>query len=1346
MENPDNASKSLDIAKSAVFKRNAVQYPMPIALACQKILEEKEILAKLTAIFDTYESIISYVNALVLSLGYQGYFPLKDPRYHEMAGTLEVPDFDDWFQFFREAMQEVKSVPLIEELQAWYRKVEKNAGMSMREIDSYREKTGSTGYLTALYEIRRSLLPALPIMTKEEKQKYFERCWEWLEKILLDLQFLKAYPLCYIEKILHGNKEVLAKRLMGSDPSLDQITLKHEQNITARQNFLYDEGNGIFYPLYPMIVYQECYYCLREKQQNPWELFVFQGKSASRLHYKGRLHKVALKEPLKIYVQMRQECQKTGPAPVAISIKDIWEHAFHSTQQQMNDLRKAKILQSYYPRKIAENALDSFISNSAYPLFMLIGGKGIGKTTLLAEMAKKWLAHGQTAFFFRLSGQREVDIQEELERVLGANRWQPARKLAEDESQEWIVILDSLDNLSMPKEFFANLSRLVRSHRHLKVIMSLSEFCYRSWENFMPRELFMPSEGACPIIGSSLPYLRLENFSPAEVKEAYSVISQDVEGSTPSFSSIPKKTRGVLRNPSVLKIFLWCLRNQEVPRYLSLRDIMEGFVMNYINYSQKRREFIERFSVMLTNTKPLPVTMEMILAGEDMLLLNEILCINFPSGFEELLRQGILERKAYYQREEKSYAIDFPLRILQEYTSYRAVAVEGKHRDDLLANYLTDIVEGNYTLWGVAYFAMLRLVDKQYCDRFVDIMKRAPSPSSATSQILYDILVVKDETGSQPYGSGGYLDTMINNLLSAPSQEVFNGIFMFADYLFREEKYAQAAQLWDRITQCNINFEFRYEPHLWQILAAWSYLKAKDAKRAAKLYKKATKNLKKLENSPYEFEFYILLARGYGELGELDKAREFLHKCAEHRGKIKDTVKDAELYEDEGKLAEIEKDYGKALEHFQRQHEILEKLGREDKLANAMENKARILSRSEDRGKAVAIYEEASQIYQDMGFRKQWATCQQKLANVLADIGETQKARGSLLKCLEILEALEEKEILARTYLSLGHICARLKKQEESLEYFQRALDILTELENENGMAQCYEKFGIIYLEQSKFKEAQDNFKKALKVFEKNENKQGIGDIHNHLGNLYKNKREFTQAGEHYRESFKVRQNLGDLRGMAEIYANLAEVAARNKSFNDAVSELEKGKNIYKQLQDRKGIAQTIATEALIFNLQGENTQALDRYEECAKMLQDIKEFYVLGGIYNRIGLIYQQRGNLYEALSYFEKSGRIQQEIGDLAGLAATYNNIGLIHDTKNEYQKALEYYTKDLEITERLGDKKGCATSYNNIGMLHLNHAYYARALWFFEKAISIYKETGDDAMVKKVEERIQQVKEKL
>lgn len=1337
-----NPSTNLDVSEE--YLNNSIEfYPLSIAFSYKKILEKENSCDKLMAVFETYENLVLYFSIILLSLYHKENTP---NQAMEMAcRKLDAPGMDDVFHFFGIAMKNfTSSCPLVGKIQEWYTTVEEKQQIYIQEINDYKRCDRAIGFLSYFQENGKKLASLLSIMIEEETKTYLQFSSACLRKILKEAEFLQDYPLVYSEETALERK--IFRKLMGSQENSEKIVLFAKQDLPAHQVFLHDRKSQEFYCLNPFFLYQECYYCIREELPSSWELLIFYGRTSSRVSYHGCKHNLSLKEPLSSYQNMRERVSLAATHLGNDSYKHIWEISFQNKEEIINYFKNIKLLRKYQERRYPEFILDSFV-NSPYSLFVLSGEKGVGKTVLLAEMAKRWSSQGEMVFFFPVFGNRALNLEQDLCEICKIENLHNTMEAIQKESPaRWVIILDGLENTPRPQEFFEGLKNfLVQYKKNVKVILSIRDIYASLWKEHFEaktsaclKDFVMPVDGECPLIESGLWYFSLPLFNLSELKKLYNTIGYEMLIPPGDLSAFPHSIKNMMRNPSIMYLFLSCLKSREIPKKIALLDLMEGFVLNQINFSKGRREFLEKLVDLMMKAQTNHIELDVLIEKGDMETIQQGLLSTTFSQVTDLIQEGFLGRLSIGSKNSIETFLYFPIGFLREYMIYRSQALLGKHQDEVLLDFLKIIGPGKDCLYAIFYFSLLRLSSKQYFDRVVQIVSQASQHKVFMRNILYQILLSRESLTEKPLEEG--LDSLIKTITNSTCSETLLALADFAIYLLKENRFSQSAAILEKLSlQINLPLE-KYHPLFILGLCAYCYHKAQDSKNALKIIKKAYKIFKTIEGHPQELEFYCFFGGLHHEIGEREKAEFFFQKCLEKQKKIEGTFVEAMLYEGLGKIAQSLKDNIKALSYFQKQHSVLQKLGRKEKEEASLVNLARIHQQMGNTSESVAFYNEAIDTLEDIGDIQKLALCRQNLGILLADSGKLQEAKNILLQSLPVLESGENNIILAQTYLYLGKINEFLKQEVQSRDYLQKAILFLKKSENKEGIAQCYEKFAILDYKKGSLDLAIVSFLKAREIFQEIQNKTGLGNVDNNLGRIYQSKGQVKDARRYFELSLKIRQEQNDLLGIAEVETNIASMLVHLKEFQEASDRMQRAKEIYEKHKEKKGLAIVKSTQALLYKAQNMSSKALECYEECAKILESLDEKIGLGSIYNNIGLIYKERGDYYQALSHFEKGAKIQEAMDDLIGLAASYNNMGLIYDAKNEYEKALEYYSKDLQLTEKIGDKKGLATSYNNIAMLHYNHKNYARSLWYLEKAAGLYMEIHEKDMLKKVQDRIQ------
>lgn len=1322
--------------------------PFPIAFYLKKVFDSEGNFHKLNAIFETLENTLAYIDLILLSFYYQE--GVTSANIEPIAKRLETANLDDWFQFLEISLAQLKvNHPIIQQLQQWQKTVEGKKEIYIQHIVDYKKAEFESGILSNLIEIQKNIIPVMHIMLESEINAYYNFCFSSLIKIIKELKFLQDYGLYFVESTN------TLRTLMGDNRNFPKINRDIPQQY-VNQVILFAQKTNQIQTLHPFIIYQECYYCIKEEMKDTHEVFLWHGRTTSRAIYHGCVHNVALREHLANYHALQERTRLVANTQNPnIPTKEIWERTFQATEETLTHLRKTKIIRKYLSRRYPEFILESFRNNPTYPIFILSGSRGSGKTTLLSEMAKRWMTHGEVVLFQLVFGQNGIDLEKDIAIQLGVANWS---QLPHSSSVSWIIILDSVENTSDPEKFFQGIAKFAKKYsQEVRIILSISEFHIRLWQQYIEKcvpelgenvnlqSLVMPWRSAS-LLNEGTFYFSLPWFDLSQIKELYRTMCLDMPSPLTPLSNFSESIQNILCNPSMMSIFLMCLKNREVPKVLSFNDMLEGYVLNQISGNKNRREFLEALLELLLQNQNNTIALDSLVESGNVLLSKESLACTCLSTLAELTRDGVIGRLLISCNQDKKAFIYFPNNIVREYFVYRSLALMGKHKDELLIEDIKKIGQGNETLYGVVFFALMRLANKQYFDRINQIIQQTQDFPILSRYLLYQILLLYKIHQTGKFGDGGTMDIFVSSLITMSNSVGILALTDFAMHIYHQGQFENAAYVLEKITQNVVDIYGEYDPLILTTLAAYSWYKAGQLQNAVRLYKKVVKNIKKIEGRPQEYELYLFLAKGHREIGDRERSEFFFKKVYDQRDNIRQPFLEAALYEEAGYLAQEQIDYPKALRHFQKQYQILERMGRKDQLGLSLANIAQIYAQTGNVTQAISFFRNATELLDDMGDYFNLAITQHKFGIVLADNNNIAEARVRLIKSLNTLENSGHRNLVVQTYLYLGKIYEQLKQNEQAQEYYSKAIELLTELQNLEQLAECYNKFGMLEYKKGNFEKSYQYFKKAEEQYIQSKNKLGLAQTYAHLGMVQKRLLKLSLAIAHFSESLRLSEELQDQRRMADCHANLAELQAQSTETALANEHLAKAKAIYQELQDQKGLAMLQITSAMIYRRLSQNIKAMECYEASLHDLEVLNEKALLATVYNEIGLIYKERGDLYKPLEYFEKAAKIQESLGDLAGLSVCYNNIGLIYDARNEFDKALEYYNKDLELSEKLGDKHNLATSYHNIAMLNFNHRNYARSLWYLEKALALCQELNEPDMITRIQERIQLVRQKL
>ncbi|KIM94424.1 hypothetical protein OIDMADRAFT_60751 [Oidiodendron maius Zn] len=421
------------------------------------------------------------------------------------------------------------------------------------------------------------------------------------------------------------------------------------------------------------------------------------------------------------------------------------------------------------------------------------------------------------------------------------------------------------------------------------------------------------------------------------------------------------------------------------------------------------------------------------------------------------------------------------------------------------------------------------------------------------------------------------------------------------------------------------------------------------------------------------------------------------------------------LYRDQGKLAEAEEMYKRALQGrekaFGPEHiltlDTVNCLGilylDQDKLADAEEMLLRALEGNE----------------KTLG-TEHWSTlitvhCFGRLYN---DQGKLTKAEEMYQRALQGREkVLGPKNISTLTTVNnLGTLYAHQGKLAKAEEMYQRALQgFETALGPEHKWTlTAVDCLGSLYIDQGKLTEAEEILQRALQGNEKTlgpEHTSTLNTVHN-LGNLFVDQGKLTKAEEMLQRALQEREKtLG-----SERKSTLDTVNSLGFLYKDQ-GKLAKAEEMYRRvLQGREKALgpEHISTLNAVSNLgvfyrhQGKLAKAEEMYQQVlqgrektlgSEHTSTLNTVHNLGTLYVEQGKLTKAEGMLQQALQGREKNLGSEHisTLNTVNSLGFLYKHQGKPTEAKEMYKRALQGYEKALGLEHRL-----TINTVNNLGFL--------------------------------------------
>ncbi|MCQ1537065.1 tetratricopeptide repeat protein [Methanosarcina sp. KYL-1] len=481
--------------------------------------------------------------------------------------------------------------------------------------------------------------------------------------------------------------------------------------------------------------------------------------------------------------------------------------------------------------------------------------------------------------------------------------------------------------------------------------------------------------------------------------------------------------------------------------------------------------------------------------------------------------------------------------------------------------------------------------------------------------------------------------------------------------------------------------------------------------------------------------FWTLIISLYQEMLEyLEEKNEC--KKPEY-GKTLDAL--ATLYANVGKYEESLKMYEKKLTNNE------EELGLEHpEVATTLNNLARLHESMGEYEKALKHYKQATKIREKVlgPEHPDVATTLNNLAGLYESMGEYEKALQLYQEAQKIVEKVlgPEHPDVAITLNNLAGLYESMGEYEKALQLYQEAQKIVEKVlgPEHPDVAKILNNLAGLYESMGEYEKALPSCLQALKIREKvlGPEHPDVAKILNNLAGLYNQMGEYEKALSCCQQALKIVEKvLGpEHPDVATTINNLARLC-------ESMGEYEKALQLYKQAlkirekvlgPEHPDVATTLSNLAGLYGHMGEYEKALQSYNQAVK----IKE-KVLGPEHPDVATTLNNLAGLYRQLKDYEKALPLYQEalkiVENALGpkhpiVAKTLNNLAGLYRQLKDYEKALPLYQRDLEITEDvLGpEHPDVATTLNNLAGLYENMGEHERALPLYQKTLKIVEKT--------------------
>ncbi len=392
-----------------------------------------------------------------------------------------------------------------------------------------------------------------------------------------------------------------------------------------------------------------------------------------------------------------------------------------------------------------------------------------------------------------------------------------------------------------------------------------------------------------------------------------------------------------------------------------------------------------------------------------------------------------------------------------------------------------------------------------------------------------------------------------------------------------------------------------------QIFRAYLHIKAgkyKEGEAIVVRYEPEMKNIEGVEDSELA-DLYTLLGACFGDVGNYDKAKEYLRKALEVSDRAGNLLGMAHSYYD---------------------------------LGIAYHNTGYL-------NEAMGFYEKCLEIYENIGDPWGLIEIYNALGTLHNDMGKYSEAMEYYKKSLKIARRVGSLYVMGIVYYNMGANMYRSGKLGESLTYYKKSMELASQVNDRIGIAMNYNNMGYVYHDFGDFEKAMELYRESEKIYNEIGDKWGIASVFHSFGCLMKDMGEYSRAEDYLLKSMELAKSIGVMEAYLQSLLCLGElrVITGKEGVEDVLNEFE-------EIARRVGIRTLIAKGKMV---RGMYLAALGKYVEAEelyrKALSTFEEMgakkeasitsYYLGELLLKMG---DQSGRKFVEMScdYFGRSG----------------------------------------------------------------------------------------------------------
>ncbi|HTM41366.1 MAG TPA: tetratricopeptide repeat protein [Terriglobales bacterium] len=457
------------------------------------------------------------------------------------------------------------------------------------------------------------------------------------------------------------------------------------------------------------------------------------------------------------------------------------------------------------------------------------------------------------------------------------------------------------------------------------------------------------------------------------------------------------------------------------------------------------------------------------------------------------------------------------------------------------------------------------------------------------------------------------------------------------------------------------------------------------------------------------------LGKSYAALGYGDKAQDASRKALD----LSDSVTPQEKLLIQAENAQATKDYGKAIESYEKLAKILpddpdiqytlarlyEDFGTLDKagayyqklLASDKNNPDALLHMGwvEIRGNnpegSIGHLNSALTLAVQLDNQEERASILDAFGNAYQYMNKREDALNSFQQALDIKRRLGDKGGVAETLNWMAGVQQDMGKADAALKSYEEAVSLRREIGDKMGLGRSLTDLGLFKESLGKYDEALALSKEGLALLHEAGDRQNEANCLNNIGWTYLDEADYANAMTYFQQALGLRQKIGSPAFIADSFYNIGDTYTRMGQYDQATDDFLKALDLWRKAGDKRGVAFASYGLGKVFQYQGRYGAALNAQQDALKSWREVNESGMwLPQIQASYGNTLTLLGRGTDAQKNLDEALRTAREVKNDPLIAQILNFEGDRVFYSGDFAGARSWFEQASKITSRNPDRE--------------------------------------------------------